>query len=453
MIYTLMHRNTLVCDIEIDELGKIKKIIKMYDHNHMPIGTLKDFAKIGSTRLNDWFINRTIPLSRDNYKEFSLKYDIPTPTSLPLKSYALSLSDQYWIKEINDDIKWDDINFFDNAFSLDLGDLLVGKNVSNKPFNYISPDSSSNGDLMKRWKIINGKRILLKSGTKPYNYEVFNEIIASKIMDRLDINHVKYYYIKDDNRVYSASENFITPSKELVTIYQLFNEYNKTNSESYFNFLIRILDNFHILNYREEINKMLFIDFLIGNVDRHLNNFGVIRDIKTLEIVDIAPIYDSGSSFGFNLNDKELEYAFDLDWKPFKTSKIKTQLDLINDFSWLDVNKLNKVEEDILDICFKYSEYISDSRRNAMIKFIRKRIECINNYLGVMKFSDSYYSKLDLKILDYAKLHRIINSIDSLIPITNKSHITIQRSINKLVKMNRIERIGANKNGYWKYKG
>ena len=116
MIYTLMHRNTLVCDIEMDELGKIKKIIKMYDHNHMPIGTLKDFTKIGSTRLNDWFINRTIPLSRDNYKEFSLKYDIPTPTSLPLKSYALSLSDQYWIKEINDDIKWDDINFFDNAF-------------------------------------------------------------------------------------------------------------------------------------------------------------------------------------------------------------------------------------------------------------------------------------------------------------------------------------------------
>ena len=306
---------------------------------------------------------------------------------------------------------------------------------------------------MKRWKIINGKRILLKSGSKPYNYEVFNELIASKIMDRLDINHVRYFYLKDDNNIYSASENFITSNKELVTIYQLFNDYKKDNKESYFSFLIIILEGFNITNYKEEINKMLFIDFLIGNVDRHLNNFGVIRDIKTLEIVDIAPIYDSGSSFGFNLNDKELEYAFDLDWKPFKTNKIKTQLELIDDFSWLDINKLNMVENDLIEVCLKYDDYISSSRRNALVKFLRKRVKYICDYLGILKLDDSYFSKLDLKILDYAKINGIIDNIDSLIPIVNKSHITIQRSINKLVKMNRIERIGANKNGYWKYKG
>lgn len=453
MIYTLMHRNIKVSDIEIDELGRIKKIIKIYNKNHMPIGTLLDIEKLGVSKLNDWFINRTIPLSRTNYKNFSIKYNITTPTQLPLKSYALSLSDQYWIKKESDIVLWDDINFFDNSFSLDLGDLLVGKNVINKPINFISPDSSSNGDLMKRWKIINGKRMLLKSGSKPYNYEVFNEIIASKIMERLEIDHVKYFFLKDENNIYSACENFITQSKELVTIYQLFNEYKKDNKESYFSFLIRILEKYNIDGYRKELNKMLFIDFLIGNIDRHLNNFGVIRDIKTLEIEAIAPIYDSGSSFGFNLNDKELEYAFDLDWKPFKTNKIKTQLDLIDDFSWLDINKLNMVENDLIEVCLKHDDYISTSRRNALVKFLRRRVDYINNYLGILKLNDSYYSKLDLKILDYAKINGMIDNIDSLIPITNKSHITIQRSINKLVKMNRIERIGANKNGYWKYKG
>lgn len=453
MIYTLMHRNVKVIDIEIDELGHIKSWIKMYNKEHLPIGTIKDFDKMSITKLNDWFSNRTIPLSRFKYKEFSITNNIITNTSLPLKSYGLSLSDQYWIKKENDDIVWDDINFFDNSFSLDLGDLLIGKNPLNKPYNFISPDSSSNGDLLKRWKIINGKRVLLKSGSKPHYYEVFNEIIASKIMDRLDINHVKYSFIKDDNYVYSLSENFITSNKDLVSIYQLFNDYKKNNNESYFDFLIRILDSFKIENYREELNKMFFIDYLIGNVDRHLNNFGIIRDIKTLEFEAIAPIYDSGSSFGFNLNDKELEYAFDLDWKPFKSNKIKTQLDLIDDYSWLDFNKLNMVENDLIEVCLKYDDYISDSRRKAMVKFLRKRIDYIKMRLDVLELNDSYYSKLDLKILDYAKINGVIDNIDSLIPIVNKSHITIQRSINKLVKQKRIERVGANKNGYWKYIG
>lgn len=451
MIYTLMHRNEKVIDIDIDEYGKIKKYIKMYNRNHMPYGTIKDFDKVGISKLNDWFVNRTIPSSRDLYKEFSKKYNIDSPTSLPLKSYALSLSDQYWIKEAYDDITWDDINFFDNPFSLDLGDLLVGKNVYNKPINYISPDSSSNGDLMKRWKIINGKRVLLKSGTKPYNYEVFNEVIASSLMDLFDINHVKYCVLEDDNNIYSACDNFILSSKDLVTVYQLFNDNKKENSESYFDFLIRILDGFNIDNYRVELNKMFFIDFLIGNVDRHLNNFGLIRDIKSLKFEAVAPIYDSGSSFGFNINDRQLAEEFYLDWKPFKSNKIETQLDLIDDFNFLDVKKLDEVEKIVNDICLKNNNYISNDRRNSMIKFIRKRVDYIKKYLNV-NTTNKEYSQLDLKVLEYIKTNGRIDNIDGLAALFNKSHITIQRSINRLVINNDIERVGANKNGYWKVK-
>lgn len=32
------------------------------------------------------------------------------------KAFGLSLSDQYWLKPYNLDIKYDDINFFDNDF-------------------------------------------------------------------------------------------------------------------------------------------------------------------------------------------------------------------------------------------------------------------------------------------------------------------------------------------------
>ena len=43
---------------------------------------------------------------------------------LDAKAYCLSLSDQYWVKRVDEDILWEDINFFDNEFSEDIGKIL-----------------------------------------------------------------------------------------------------------------------------------------------------------------------------------------------------------------------------------------------------------------------------------------------------------------------------------------
>lgn len=49
-----------------------------------------------------------------------------------------------------------------------------------------SPDNSSDGNLKKKWKIINGKRCLIKSGNSLNNQEPFNEVIA--------VNYMKEFY-------------------------------------------------------------------------------------------------------------------------------------------------------------------------------------------------------------------------------------------------------------------
>lgn len=43
-----------------------------------------------------------------------------------------------------------------------------------------SPDLTTDGCLKKRWKIINGKRCLIKGGSNPYRQQTFNEVIATK---------------------------------------------------------------------------------------------------------------------------------------------------------------------------------------------------------------------------------------------------------------------------------
>ena len=56
---------------------------------------------------------------------------------------------------------------------------------------------------------------------------------------------------------------------------------------------IDILEKNGIKEAREKLENMYVLDYLIMNEDRHLNNFGVIRDVNTLEWLDVAPIFDN----------------------------------------------------------------------------------------------------------------------------------------------------------------
>ena len=41
------------------------------------------------------------------------------------------------------------------------------------------------------------------------------------------------------------------------------------------------------------------------NDDRHLNNFGIIRDVNTLKWTSVCPIFDNGQSLNIEYYDKE----------------------------------------------------------------------------------------------------------------------------------------------------
>ena len=71
---------------------------------------------------------------------------------LVLKSFGLSLSDQYWIKPVGQDLSWEQINFFEHPFSEDVGDVLFGvkKQDTEQEIDFVSPDNTTDGYLKKR---------------------------------------------------------------------------------------------------------------------------------------------------------------------------------------------------------------------------------------------------------------------------------------------------------------
>ena len=329
---TLMHKNIPVANIELTKrTGAIVAVTEILNIKHAPL-TTTDKNGINSIKLDDWLRTRTIPASRQNITRLMQDLDITTPVALALQSYGLSLSDQYWVRPLNLDVQWEDINFFQNDFSDDIGRILFSEKSSSDPnINVQSPDNTSDGLLPKRWTIQNGKRILIKGhdSKNQLQQEPFNEVIATKIMEKLKINHIPYSQIFIDNKPYSLCENFITEDTELITAWSISRNFKRENHISEYDHLLASCEQLGIKDAHQAIEEMLVLDYLIANTDRHYGNFGFIRNASTLEYQGFAPIYDSGSSLWCG---GEIISNI-VDSKPFK-NRHSSQIKLVTDLSW-----------------------------------------------------------------------------------------------------------------------
>lgn len=376
MNYTLHHKNIKVVDLLLDEdTGTIIELGEVYNSAHLPVGT----TETDKALLNKWWTDRSIPASRSGIKDALELLRINSSRVLLAKCYGLSLSDQYWVKPINSDVDWEYINFFDNDFSEDIGDVLFGKAKDSENISLNSPDNTSDGCLKKRWKIINGKRCLLKGGSSPFEQQPFNEVIASLIMDKLGIDHVSYQLEFDDEKPYSICEDFITKDTELVSAWKILQKYPKPNHLSVYQHYINCCKELGINDIIDKINQMIVVDFIIANEDRHLNNFGLVRNANTLEWIGVAPIFDSGSSLGYDKVTPNIEKQSLIQCKPFKNSHFE-QIKLVTSFDWINFDALDNVDDEIYTVLNRAdSDIIDSARKEKIVLSIKNRIKYLKN--------------------------------------------------------------------------
>ena len=167
-----MHKRITVAEIELDDAtGFIKRINHVYAPEHLPVGVTIKKGVVDRKEFNAWWTDRSIPASRSGIRDALETLDIASTKMLLIRCYGLSLSDQYWICPEGTNLTWDEINFFDNAFSDDIGDVLFGAKKKDNAFDFSSPDNTSDGNLKKRWKIIEGQRCLVKGGSNPFRQQ------------------------------------------------------------------------------------------------------------------------------------------------------------------------------------------------------------------------------------------------------------------------------------------
>jgi hypothetical protein len=368
MQYTLMHKDVPVVDITLDETGIILKIGTLHDERRLPVGVGILSNGIDRRALNEWWTERSIPTSRSGLEAALRVIGISSPVLLLEKCYGLSLSDQYWISPKGSGLKWEDINFFQNGFSMDIGEILYGyEPADSSRISLMSPDNTTDGWLRKKWIIADGKRYLMKGGSGVYHQEPFNEAAASVIMSCLGVNHVDYTLTFEDENPYSLCENFITPNTDLIPAWRILSTKKQPNHLSVRDHFLNCCDTLGIPGVRDAMGKMLTVDYIIANEDRHFNNFGCIRNADTLEWLGYAPVFDSGTSLWYN----RPNVGSRVESKPFRKTH-EEQIKLVNDLSWFKLDAPEELAER-LDGIFAASPEIDEARRTAIVNAVTTR--------------------------------------------------------------------------------
>lgn len=374
----LMNKNIPVVELELDDdTATILKVKQTYELDFLPIGIDTKTGIPDKKNLNEWWLGRSIPASRSGIRTALEKLDICHTEQLLLRCYGLSLSDQYWIKPVDSELQWKDINFFENDFSDDVGNILFGQPAS-QDVDLMSPCNTSDGWLKKKWKIIDTKRCLIKAGSNPFLQEPINEVFGTRLHQRLGgKNYVSYQILRENGRPYSICENFIHTNTELVNAVSINRSMKKRSQFSSYDHFMNACDKLGIPGMKEFIDYMLVFDYLMANTDRHFGNFGAIRNVETLEWIGPAPVYDSGTSLWHDKLTRAIDPFAEVDTKPFYSNAFR-QMELVSDFSWIPFEDLRCLKDDIREI-FVPTDFIDEERIEALSVAVSCRVNALQD--------------------------------------------------------------------------
>lgn len=235
-----------------------------------------------------------------------------------------------------------------------------------------------------------------------YMNNVFSEYIGCKIFSSVGIPTQKVIIgtyneestiMQIKKKVVVACKDFTNNNEKLVEFSSLANSITEIDKK----FTTDIVDIYEVMNRlncdkEKMINKfwdMFVVDTLIGNVDRHLSNFGFIINNNN---VDYAPVYGCGSTLHPLLSDEKMKeilkseadfkntvfsiypvYKYDLKKLTYNEFYLKNIEDLNNAllrlYPKINMEKINSIIDD--------TPYMSNIRKEFLKKSILFRKENI----------------------------------------------------------------------------
>lgn len=328
-----------------------------------------------------WIRARSIPDLRPHLPQALRDARIGSAPELMFSSLGLNLSDQYWFRPIDSEVRWADVNYFQNGYEEAFGSaLLVGERVQQGMKPTYSPDVATGGALAKAWTRRDGVDCLLKSGTGGENREPYNELLATRMLARLldEGEYVPYSLVERRGRVLSSCPSMVSCETELVPSADVLCAFGVSEGRDAYQGYLQACAALGVEAAERSLAKMIVADYLMMNFDRHVYNFGLVRNAESLDGYRVAPLFDNGCGFCCRATLGELAHGRYL-WEshPFSPYPIQ-QLALVNDFGWYDPSVLEGFDEEIAEV-FGMNPQIGEEFVAAVQGQFAKQLRTVND--------------------------------------------------------------------------
>lgn len=242
----------------------------------------------------NWLANRTLLLSRHNAKKLYQAYrleqltDAYSRAKLSIACRALSVLDNYWVKLSTDDkTKWEDINIRHNSLNKAVAQVALHGTSLSLQGSPEAPEFTTNGAYAKAWhRDEDGSLWLYKLNDMQSTAKV--EVMVSNLLDCMNVKHC-HYEAREDMDEYVCACPLMTNDEISIADGLTFISYcNRLGLDPDKELIKLDADGFY---------KMLIVDYLIANPDRHGQNWGVYYNPTTTEIVSLHPLFDHNNAF------------------------------------------------------------------------------------------------------------------------------------------------------------
>lgn len=290
-IYEIMHMDKVVATIST--LGQAKILNGQFMPYDMYLEESSEFDDLINNLANFyyWCASRVLSLDRTYAKEIMNSLGVSQAVTdqdraqISLSYHCVSLNDVYWVRTVGEDVTFAELNLYDNPLNEAVIPLpLKGKHltVTNKE---LAPDLSTKGCFPKAWIRTGTEFRLLKDGGEDV---VQRELLASRICQCFDIPQVvyeKYFYDGE-----AVTQSIIVTSKRYSMVSKMAYDVYAINND---------LDTIDECVRLDPITYygMNILDYLVGNTDRHPENWGFLIDNETNSPVSLYPLMDFNMSF------------------------------------------------------------------------------------------------------------------------------------------------------------
>ena len=231
---------------------------------------------------NLWLETRAIDSHRANSRllKKALRLAEKDDISTVMHVNGATITDNYWVRPIGSRLTYQDVQFDDDYFSnLALKGNYDSFNRAANSRRSKTPELTNVGSFEKCWKLRDGKWWMYK---KASHDEMFSELFVYELGSELGLKMALY----ERGTGFIKSLDFT----ESITNFEPASTFMGDNED--YIAVVKALETICPKAIPDYI-RLLFMDTICANPDRHTNNFGLLRDIKTGEIIGLAPNYDN----------------------------------------------------------------------------------------------------------------------------------------------------------------